>query len=255
MICPKCGKENENDALYCGSCGTSLIEIKTSSDVAKEVANNAEEKEEIELVITPNTDLEMSKIEDELNREEDLGPILSSTTTAAVEAGGNAQAQTVVHQAVPELDEKTPSLELPPTKTEELIAQKQKEKELRDARLEERRKELERELNANKKQEKPKVAHEQINTQNDKMWAIISYFLPLTWLISYFASGNEKSEFLKEKLNESLVLNILHILRFLPIVGGLLYWAAIILKIIGVFNTATDKNEKLPIISDIKLLK
>ena len=255
MICPKCGKENDNDALYCGGCGSSLIGIKTSSDIAKEVANVEEKKDEIELVINTNTDLEMSKIEDELNREEDLGPILSSTTTAAVDAGGNAQAQTVVHQAVPELDEKTPSLELPPTKTEELIAQKQKEKELRDARLEERRKELERELNANKKQEQPKVAHDQIYTQNDKIWAVLSYFMPLTWIISYFVSGNQKSEYLKEKLNESLVLNILHILRILPIVGGLANIAAFVLKIIAIVNTLTDKNEKLPVISDIKIIK
>lgn len=253
MICPKCGKENDNDALYCGSCGTSLIEIKTSSDVAKEVTIDNKEKDEIELVLKPNTDVEMSKIESELDEEEDLRDVLSGTTTASVQMGANAQAQTVVHQAINEVDEKAPSLELPPTKTEELIALKQKEKAERDAKLAERRKELEKELNSKKKENR---LEENKNTISDeKLKAIVSYFLPLTWLISFFWAGNKRSNYLTDKLNESLVLNIIHLLSFLPIIGKLLFWVAIILKVLGLVNTITDKNEKLPIIGDINILK
>ncbi len=252
MICPKCGKENDNDALYCGGCGASLIEINTSSDIAHKI-NDSNDKEEIKLVLKPNTDAEISRIEDSLNKEEeDLRDVLSSTTTAAVQMG-NAQAQTVVHQATNEVEENLPNLELPPTKTEELIAQKQKEKAERDARLEAQRRELEKELNA--KKEAPK--QEKVNTQmsDDKFKAILSYFLPITWIIAYFMAGKNRSDYLNDKLNESLVLNILHILRFLPLVGNIAFALAIILKILGIFNTYTDKNDKIPYISDIKLLK
>ena len=253
MICPKCGKENKEDDLYCGACGESLIEIQTSSDVAKEVAAKVEPNDGIELVLEKNTDVEMSKIEDSLNHEEDLSNLLSPTTTSAIEVGGNAQAQTVVNQAIPGKVEQLPDLELPATKTEELIAQKQKEKAERDARLEQQRKELEKELNARKKDTATprKVARE----GDDKLFSVLAHFTPLAWLIIFLMKGTNRSEYLTDKLNDTLIIHILFLLSRLPLIGGLIGLVAIVLWFMSMYNVITDKDMKLPLISDIKLIK
>ena len=252
MICPKCGKENKDNDLYCGACGESLIEIQTSSDVAKEVAAKVEPNDSIELVLEKNTDVEMSKIEDSLNHEEDLSNLLSPTTTAAVEVGGNAQAQTVVNQAIPGKVEKLPDLELPTTKTEELIAQKQKEKAERDARLEQQRKELEKELNAKKRET---VVQPRDKESDDKLFSVLAHFTPLAWLIIFLMKGTNRSEYLTDKLNDTLIIHILFLLTRLPLVGGLIGLVAIVLWFMSMYNVITDKDMKLPLISDIKLIK
>ena len=252
MICPKCGKENKDNDLYCGACGESLIEIQTSSDVAKEVAAKVEPNDSIELVLEKNTDVEMSKIEDSLNHEEDLSNLLSPTTTAAVEVGGNAQAQTVVNQAIPGKVEKLPDLELPTTKTEELIAQKQKEKAERDARLEQQRKELEKELNAKKRET---VVQPRDKESDDKLFSVLAHFTPLAWLIIFLMKGTNRSKYLTDKLNDTLIIHILFLLTRLPLVGGLIGLVAIVLWFMSMYNVITDKDMKLPLISDIKLIK
>lgn len=252
MICPKCGKENKDNDLYCGACGESLIEIQTSSDVAKEVAAKVEPNDGIELVLEKNTDVEMSKIEDSLNHEEDLSNLLSPTTTAAVEVGGNAQAQTVVNQAIPGKVEKLPDLELPTTKTEELIAQKQKEKAERDARLEQQRKELEKELNAKKRET---VVQPRDKESDDKLFSVLAHFTPLAWLIIFLMKGTNRSKYLTDKLNDTLIIHILFLLTRLPLVGGLIGLVAIVLWFMSMYNVITDKDMKLPLISDIKLIK
>ena len=252
MICPKCGKENKDDDLYCGACGESLIEIQTSSDVAKEVAAKVEPNDSIELVLEKNTDVEMSKIEDSLNHEEDLSNLLSPTTTSAIEVGGNAQAQTVVNQAIPGKVEQLPDLELPATKTEELIAQKQKEKAERDARLEQQRIELEKELNAKKRET---VVQPRAKESDDKLFSVLAHFTPLAWLIIFLMKGTNRSEYLTDKLNDTLIIHILFLLSRLPLVGGLIGLVAIVLWFMSMYNVITDKDMKLPLISDIKLIK
>lgn len=252
MKCPKCGFENKENALYCAKCGENIVEITTTSEVAKK----AEEK--IELELPKNIDVEMAKVEKELDEEEDLQTLLTSSTTNATQTMGNAQAQTVIHQDIsekPEVKEDNgPTLVMAPTKTEELIAQKKKEKAERDARIAEREAELQKELKL-KEQAKPKQQERVKGNSDDKLFGLISYFTMIGWVIIYFMKGNNRSEYLTRRLNETLIIYLMSVGSFLPLIGPLLSLASIVLWVMGLYNVITNKDGKLPVIGDIELIK
>ena len=174
---------------------------------------------------------------------------MSQNTTTGTHTYGNAQAQTVIHQAhKPESD--GPILVGASTKTEELIEQKRQEKAERDARIAARNEELERELASKRKPIQQNT--EDIVQKDDRLFSMLSYFTPLAWILIYFFRREGSSQFFKRKMNDSLITHILFLLGRLPLVGILF---TIFFWVMGVYNLFINKDVKLPVIDDIKIVK
>ncbi len=273
MKCFKCGAENDNDALFCSNCGTKLVTgeevAKAAEEVVEEVKETVSEAAEtvknVSLELEESIDAHMAKMEAELEEEPDLSAIL--TQQPGVQTAGNAQAQISITPTVnldmPEnhLNEKPePKLEMRTSKTEELIALKEKEREERRARVEQYERERAREQ-AKKAEQKEtvrpaqqKAAQPKAEGSNQKLLAIISYITWIGWAVGFFSTSSERSEYMKTALNRALILNLLFLLRHLPIVGGAIYWVTGILWIIAVAFTALDKTDKLPVLDDFKVI-
>ena len=100
-----------------------------------------------------------------------------------------------------------------------------------------------------------------------KITGIVSYITIIGWLIAFFVGDKEGA---KQHLNQGLLLALIElacsvagsILAFIPIVNliagivfGLVGVCTFVLAIIGIYYAATDKNEALPFIGGITLLK
>lgn len=97
-----------------------------------------------------------------------------------------------------------------------------------------------------------------------KVTGIVSYLAPIGWLIAYLAGDKEGARF---HLNQSLVLWIAAIilqvcgfaLSFIPIIGGIVRWALSIIImvfwILGLVYACQDKEQELPVLGSIKILK
>ena len=97
---------------------------------------------------------------------------------------------------------------------------------------------------------------------NDKLISALSYFSMLVWVICYLVGGSKgyRSNFQKHHLNQSLILNLAGIVfgmvgRFSGYLGSILGLAVFVLAIMGVVAVVQGRTTKLPIIGDIKLLK
>lgn len=100
-----------------------------------------------------------------------------------------------------------------------------------------------------------------------KITGIVSYITIIGWLIAFFVGDKEGA---KQHLNQALVLALIELVSF--IIGAVFLWipvvgfvlsivldivgvAGLVLAIIGIYYAATDKNEALPFIGGITLLK
>lgn len=106
---------------------------------------------------------------------------------------------------------------------------------------------------------------------NEKVLGILSY-IPLFGLISIFLG---KTSFVRHHANQGLVLFIFElicgaavtvlsfVLGIIPIVGGFMKWligsviglACLALIIYGIYNAATNKTAKLPVIGEFTIIK
>lgn len=99
---------------------------------------------------------------------------------------------------------------------------------------------------------------------NKKVTAIVSYLAPIGWLIAYLAGDKEGAKF---HLNQSLVLWIASIvlqvfgfaLSYIPVIGAIVRWALSIIImvfwILGLVYACQDKEQELPVLGSIKILK
>ena len=251
MICEKCGTENKDTDLYCKQCGASLIKIETASDVAKKA-------DEIELELPKNIDVEMSKVEDSLDDEEDLQSVLTASTTTGTQTSGNVQAQTVVHQDLSnEKKDEGPSLVMPATKTEELIAQKQKEKAERDARIaaNDAKEDAKFKEEISAKPAQQLYAEPQEITNEDKIFSAISYLTPIAWIIIFVFTSGKRSQFVTDKLNESLVLHLAATIFTVLVFTVFLLPVVTVFWIWGLVRTLMGNDKPLPLFGNIKILK
>ena len=100
-----------------------------------------------------------------------------------------------------------------------------------------------------------------------KITGIVSYITIIGWLIAFFVGDKEGA---KQHLNQALVLGLIELVAF--VIGAVFLWipviglilsivldivgvAGFVLAIIGIYYAATDKNEALPFIGGITLLK
>ena len=103
--------------------------------------------------------------------------------------------------------------------------------------------------------------------QKNKVMGVLAYFSWLV-LIPIFAAG--ESPFARFHVNQGLVLAVVEIiasaaariLRFLPLVGGiirlltgLIDLACFVLSIMGIVNAAQGTAKELPIIGSVRLFK
>lgn len=99
---------------------------------------------------------------------------------------------------------------------------------------------------------------------NKKVTGIVSYLSLVGWLIAYLAGDKEGAKF---HLNQSLVVLIGSIilqvfgfiLGYIPIVGGIVHWALSIVMavfwILGLVYACQEKEQELPVIGSIRILK
>lgn len=93
-----------------------------------------------------------------------------------------------------------------------------------------------------------------------KTTGIFAYLGPIFWLIAFLAGDKEGA---KIHLNQGLVLVlgevILSAIGYVPVVGGIISLvgiiAIIVFDIMGIVYAATDKDQELPVIGQIKILK
>lgn len=97
-----------------------------------------------------------------------------------------------------------------------------------------------------------------------KVTGIISYLSLVGWLIAYLAGDKEGAKF---HLNQSLVVMIASIilqvfgfaLGYIPIIGGIIRWALgivmVVFWILGLIYACQDKEQELPVIGSIRILK
>ena len=93
---------------------------------------------------------------------------------------------------------------------------------------------------------------------NNKTLSIVSYIIPIGWLISYFLGKDKADALLKYHLKQSLGLGIVSIalnvilgiivrimpsLAFLSIVG----WVIIVFWILGIINAANSALKPIPV--------
>ena len=83
----------------------------------------------------------------------------------------------------------------------------------------------------------------------------MSYFTWLGWLIAFFASGNNRSEFVKKHLNRSLLINLAAFLVDVPLIGTILSLAIVVVFFAGVFQAVTGSDSNLPIVDDFRLIR
>lgn len=92
----------------------------------------------------------------------------------------------------------------------------------------------------------------------------VAYITFIGWIVAYCAGDKEGAKF---HLNQSLIVWLGYlciipaaiILAFIPIIGWLAIWAAIIFLfvcwIIGLINAINQEEKELPLIGQIKILK
>lgn len=93
-----------------------------------------------------------------------------------------------------------------------------------------------------------------------KATGILAYIGPILWLIAFLAGDKEGA---KVHLNQGLVLVlaelVIGVIGCIPIAGAIIacigYIAIIVFDIMGIVYAATDKDDELPLIGKIKILK
>lgn len=93
-----------------------------------------------------------------------------------------------------------------------------------------------------------------------KVTGVFAYLGPIFWLIAFLAGDKEGA---KIHLNQGLVLVLGEIILggigYIPYVGGIISGvcaiAIIVFDIMGIVYAATDKDQELPLIGQIKILK
>ncbi|MBQ6450605.1 MAG: zinc ribbon domain-containing protein [Solobacterium sp.] len=271
MKCIYCGTENEQDAKFCQACGARL---ETGEAVAEKAEAAAEEvTRDAELKLEENIDAHMAKIETELD-EEDLSDVLTGQN--GTQTYGNVQAQTVkptIDLELPEHEEHKqkpqPTLVVPTSKTEELIAQKEKERQERQARIdayerekakqEEARKAAQAKAQAEKQAQRPQQTQTTKQVNPEKMTAIIGYITWIGFAAAFFMTSSNRSDYMKNQLNRALILNLLTLIgriigRLIPFVGNLVSIATFVLWVMAVYYAASDSDKELPFVDTLHLL-
>lgn len=97
---------------------------------------------------------------------------------------------------------------------------------------------------------------------NNKTLSIVSYLIPIGWLIAYFLGKDKGDALLKYHLKQSLGLAIVSIilniilgfivslvpaLAFLSIIG----WAIIVFWILGMINAANNAQKPIPVFGKV----
>ena len=94
---------------------------------------------------------------------------------------------------------------------------------------------------------------------NDKLWAILSYFWLILWVVAFFVGGanGRRSNFLNHHLNQSLILSIISTIG--GWIGGAIGWGlgviALVFGIMGIVYAAQGSTKPLPLIGNFKIFR
>ncbi len=100
----------------------------------------------------------------------------------------------------------------------------------------------------------------EVSFMNKKATGIVAYITIIGWIIAFLAGDKEGA---KVHLNQGLVLAILGIIGsifyYIPLVGWIIALVirilVLVFAIMGICYAATDKDQELPVIGAIHLLK
>lgn len=106
--------------------------------------------------------------------------------------------------------------------------------------------------NGNPADREPNLNGRRSQGRNQTM-AIVAY---ITWigLIVAFIAGDTKDPFLKFHMNQSLVILLFSLLKYIPIIGYLWFLFMIVCWIIGLVSACNGTMKEVPVIGSIHIL-
>ncbi|OGN29085.1 MAG: hypothetical protein A3A33_00185 [Candidatus Yanofskybacteria bacterium RIFCSPLOWO2_01_FULL_49_25] len=96
------------------------------------------------------------------------------------------------------------------------------------------------------------------DVNNNKVFAIIGYLIPILFFIPLVSDSGKKSPFAMFHANQQLNLLLLWIvgsILYVVLIGFLVHIFALICTIMGIINAAQGTMKRLPLIGGINILK
>ena len=85
---------------------------------------------------------------------------------------------------------------------------------------------------------------------NGKLYAILSYICPL-WLIGLLAEPEKNDPYVKNHVNNGIVLSICGVVcGIIPVIGWIASIAVLVFAIMGIVAAAQDQQFTIPLIGD-----
>ena len=79
-----------------------------------------------------------------------------------------------------------------------------------------------------------------------KTKAIVAHIFLIGWIISFVIDLNEKDEFARFYLRQTLVLHLIMIVGWIPVLGNLLALAAFIFLVISLLSAIQNEKKEIP---------
>lgn len=153
----------------------------------------------------------------------------------ATVAVGNAQAQMQEEPKaapLPVLEKE----EKPKNLTEELIAQKERER-------------------ANRPKKTVQEQRPLPTFDSKRLYGVLCYVTLLGTMIAYLATRENRDSYMKTHLNQGLIIGVAGLLSGFPLIGNILYIASGIATLFGIYYAVTGQDKKIPIIGEFEILK
>lgn len=96
---------------------------------------------------------------------------------------------------------------------------------------------------------------------NSKLAAVISYITWIGWIVAFFI-GDRNDEFVRQHINQALILNIVSVISgaigrlggIFSFASGLIGLVILVLLVLGIYKAATGDKTPLPVIGDFRII-
>ena len=83
---------------------------------------------------------------------------------------------------------------------------------------------------------------------DSKTKAIVAHIFFIGWIIAYVMDMNDRDEFARFYLRQTLLLHLIMIVGWVPVLGNLLALAALIFLIISVLSAVNNEQKEIPFV-------